>query len=90
MERGGLVVRLIDPDDARATLVEITDDGKALRAQLAQSQHKRLAELLDTLNPDEEATLGLAMRVASPLIDKLIRQAAENPVSQPATAVLTT
>src|SRR6185437_4421943 len=81
MEREGLVVRLIDPDDGRVTLVEITDDGHALRAELTQSQHERLAELLDTLNPDEEATLGLAMRVASPLIEKLISQAAENPSS---------
>jgi DNA-binding MarR family transcriptional regulator len=90
MEREGLVVRLIDPDDGRVTLVEITDDGHALRAELTQSQHERLAELLDTLNPDEEATLGLAMRVASPLIEKLISQAAENPSSKPAPAVLTT
>ena len=90
MEREGLVVRLIDPDDARATLVDITDEGQALRAELTRSQHERLAELLDTLNPDEEARLGLAMRVALPLIEKLIRQAAENPSSRTVSAVLTT
>ena len=74
----------------RATLVDITDEGQALRAELTRSQHERLAELLDTLNPDEEARLGLAMRVALPLIDKLIRQAAENPSSRPVSTVLTT
>ena len=84
------VVRLIDPEDARATLVEITEEGQALRAELTQSQHERLAELLDTLSTDEEVTLGLAMRVASPLIEKLIRQAAENSTSRPVSAVLTT
>jgi DNA-binding MarR family transcriptional regulator len=90
MEREGLVVRLIDPEDARATLVEITEEGQALRAELTQSQHERLAELLDTLSTDEEVTLGLAMRVASPLIEKMIRQAAENSTSRPVSAVLTT
>jgi hypothetical protein len=48
------------------------------------------AELLDTLNPAEEVTLSFAMRVALPLIEKLIRQAAENPSSRPDPAVLTT
>ena len=31
MEREGLVVRLIDPEDGRATLVAITDAGRALQ-----------------------------------------------------------
>ena len=31
MEREGLVIRLIDPEDARATLVDVTDAGRALR-----------------------------------------------------------
>src|SRR6202021_3282827 len=33
LEREGLVVRLIDPEDGRATLVAITDAGRALRAE---------------------------------------------------------
>ena len=37
LEREGLVIRLIDPEDARATLVAITDAGSALRAELHQS-----------------------------------------------------
>jgi DNA-binding MarR family transcriptional regulator len=86
MEREGLVVRLIDPEDARATLVEITAAGRAVWAELYQYRCERLAELLDSLSPDEEATLGLAMRVALPLIEKLTRHAAENPQSQPVPA----
>ena len=89
MEREGFVVRLIDPDDARATLVDLTDAGRALRGELLESVHERLAELLDTLSPDEEATLGLAMRVALPLIEQLTRHAAEHPKSQPAPTALT-
>jgi DNA-binding MarR family transcriptional regulator len=89
MEREGLVVRLIDPEDARATLVEITEAGLAVWAELRASRRERLAELLDTLPPDEEATLGLAMRVALPLIDQLTRRATERPKPQPTPVYLT-
>ena len=90
LEREGLVVRLIDPEDARATLVAITDAGRALRDELHQSLHEHMAELLDRLPPDDQATLALAMRVAMPLLQQLTRDAAENPQSQPAPASLTT
>jgi DNA-binding MarR family transcriptional regulator len=76
LERDGLVVRLVDPDDARATLVDITGAGRALRAELHEAQNDHLAELLETLSPEDEATLGLAMRVALPLIQRLTQQAA--------------
>jgi DNA-binding MarR family transcriptional regulator len=81
MEREGLVVRLIDPEDARATLVELTDAGRARRKELLESIHDRLAKLLDTLSPHDEATLGTAMRVALPLIEQLTREAAQQPRS---------
>ena len=81
LEREGLVVRLFDPDDGRATLVDITDAGRALRAQLRQTRRDNLAELLEALSPDDEATLSLAMRVAAPLLDKLRNAAANNPHS---------
>ena len=84
MEREGLVIRLIDPEDARATLVDITDAGRALQAELVGSVHERLAELLDTLSLRDEATLGLAMRVALPIIGQLTTQAAQQPSSLPA------
>jgi DNA-binding MarR family transcriptional regulator len=76
LERDGLVVRLVDPDDARATLVDITGAGRALRAELHEAQNDHLAELLETLSPEDEATLGLAMRVALPLMQRLTQQAA--------------
>jgi len=90
LEREGLVVRLIDPEDGRATLVAITDAGRALRAEQRQSAHERMAELLDRLSADDQATLALAMRVAMPLLEQLTRDAAENPQSQPTPASLTT
>ena len=79
LERDGLVVRLIDPDDGRATLVDITDAGQALRAQLRQTQRDNLGELLEALSPDDEATLSLAMRVAGPLLDELTKVAINKP-----------
>ncbi|AGB22391.1 transcriptional regulator [Mycobacterium sp. JS623] len=84
LEREGLVVRLIDPEDARATLVDITESGRAAWSELKESRRERLAELLDNLSPDEEASLGLAMRVALPLIEQLTRYAAADPKPQSA------
>jgi DNA-binding MarR family transcriptional regulator len=78
LERDGLVVRLIDPDDGRGTLVDITAAGRALHAQLRQARRDNLVELLKTLSPDNEATLGLAMRVAAPLLDELKNVAANH------------
>jgi DNA-binding MarR family transcriptional regulator len=88
LERESLVVRLIDPEDARATLVDITESGRAVWTELKDTRRERLAELLDNLSPDEEAALGLAMRVALPLILQLTRHAAAHPKPQPATAFL--
>ena len=77
LEREGLVIRLTDPEDARATLVAITDAGRALRAEQYQTAHERMAELLDTLTADDQATLALAMRVAMPLLQQLTHGAAQ-------------
>ena len=77
LEREGLATRLIDPDDGRATLVAISEAGSALRTQLHQSLDARLVELLSTLSPEEEAALGLAMRVALPLLRQLTGYAAQ-------------
>ena len=48
--------------------------------------HERMAELLDRLSADDQATLALAMRVAMPLLQQLTRDAAEHPQSEPAAA----
>jgi DNA-binding MarR family transcriptional regulator len=86
MEREGLVIRLIDAEDARATLVDLTDAGRALHAELLESVHERLGELLNTLSPHDEATLGMAMRLALPLIEQLTREAAQQASSLSASA----
>lgn len=88
LEREGLVTRRIDPEDARATLVAITADGRALRGELHQSQNQRLGELLDTLSAHDQTTLGLAMHVALPLLQQLTEHAAERRQPEPALASL--
>lgn len=79
LQREGLVTRLSDPQDARATLVDITARGRARRVKQQKSVHDRVIELLDMLPPADQATLSLAMRVASPLIAELTELAAKQP-----------
>jgi DNA-binding MarR family transcriptional regulator len=88
LEREGLVTRLVDPEDARATLVAITADGRALRAELHQSQNQRMGELLDTLSAHDQATLFLALEVACPLLHQLFEHAAWRRWREPALASL--
>jgi DNA-binding MarR family transcriptional regulator len=75
LERQGMATRVTDPEDGRAALVGITDAGQALLADLRRARHSRLAELLATLPPEDEAALALAMHVAMPIIQRLIRNA---------------
>jgi DNA-binding MarR family transcriptional regulator len=77
LARQGLVTRVSDPADARAALVGITDAGRALLADRQRTRHDRLAALVTTLSAEEETALALAMRVALPIIQRLIRNAAQ-------------
>jgi DNA-binding MarR family transcriptional regulator len=79
LEREGLVTRLSDPQDGRATLVDITASGRAQRSQLRRTLHDRVVELLEMLRAEDQATLSLAMRVASPFIQQLTQFAAQHP-----------
>ena len=71
LERGGLVIRLPDPDDGRACLVAITDAGQAVLDARKRSRRERLAALMTTLSEEEQMQLWLAARVAFPLICRL-------------------
>jgi DNA-binding MarR family transcriptional regulator len=81
LEREGLVTRLSDPEDGRATLVDITANGRTLLLQRRRSRHDRLTELLEMLPAEDVMTLSLAMRVAAPFIQRLIQLAALQPHS---------
>jgi DNA-binding MarR family transcriptional regulator len=71
--RQGLVTRIEDPEDGRATLLTITRAGRALLDDRRRDRHDRLAELLAGLAPRDQATLSLAMHVVLPIIDELIQ-----------------
>jgi DNA-binding MarR family transcriptional regulator len=79
LEREGLVTRCSDPEDGRATLVDITASGRARRAHMRREISDRVIELLEMLPAKDQATLSLAMRVASPLINQLTQLAAQHP-----------
>jgi DNA-binding MarR family transcriptional regulator len=81
LERAGFVIRYTDPLDRRAILVEITSQGRSFLAEVRQSINNSLIDLLETLSPEDEATLALAMRVARPLIENLVERAAGQPLS---------
>lgn len=75
LEKLGLVTRLADPDDGRATLVGITDCGRTLLDDRRQLRRARLTELLATLTPEDEEALRLSARVAQPVLRRLVANA---------------
>jgi DNA-binding MarR family transcriptional regulator len=87
LERAGLVARLADPDDGRAALIGITEDGQTLLDDRKRLRRERLAALMNTLTSEEEAALLLAARVALPILHRLVANAdcpAGDSDSQPA------
>jgi len=81
LEREDLVARFTDPRDGRATLVDITASGRTQRLHLRRSVRGRMIELLEALAVEDQATLNLAMRAASPHINLLTQLAVHHPSS---------
>ncbi|WP_329181675.1 MarR family winged helix-turn-helix transcriptional regulator [Streptomyces sp. NBC_01477] len=77
LEREDLATRVGDPADGRASLIALTDEGRALLADGRRSRHARLADLLAALPPEDQAALALAMHVAVPVVRRLLDQAAQ-------------
>jgi DNA-binding MarR family transcriptional regulator len=75
LERQGLVTRLADPDDGRVALVDITEAGQALIDERTQVRRERLAVLMATLSPEEQAALALSAHVVLPILQRLIENA---------------
>jgi DNA-binding MarR family transcriptional regulator len=55
--RAGLVERVPDPDDGRASLLEATPRGHAVYAARQQSRLRAFGRILDGWDPDDVATL---------------------------------
>ena len=75
LERQGMVARIKDPGDGRASLIAISDAGRTLVANRLRDRHDRLVDLLATLSPEDDASLRLAMRVAGPIVRRLVETA---------------
>jgi DNA-binding MarR family transcriptional regulator len=81
LERAGLVTRLADPDDGRAALIGITEEGQTLLDGRKRIRRERLTALLTTLTSDEECALRLSARVALPVLRRLVANADCSPDS---------
>ena len=81
LERQGLVTRVDDPEDGRVALVSLSAAGQALRGDNRRERRDRLAVLLTAVPTEDEAALNLAMRVALPIIRRLIDQAHRSRIS---------
>lgn len=75
LERQGLVTRLADPEDGRATLVGITATGQKLIDDRKRRRRERLAALFATLSTEERDALWLSARVADPVVCRLVENA---------------
>ena len=62
-EEHGLVRRLPDPTDRRATLLELTPAGHSLLAAISAQRHEGAAERLGRLSADEQAELLRLLRI---------------------------
>lgn len=62
-EADGLVRRLPDPTDRRATLLELTTGGRELLADVSAQRHEGAAARLGRLTADEQAELLRLLRI---------------------------
>ncbi|MEH3142583.1 MAG: MarR family transcriptional regulator [Mycobacterium kyogaense] len=76
LERRGLVTRAADPDDGRATIVDITESARNLLHRLRSEDDQKLTTLLATLSTSDQQSLRLALHVAGPIIRQLNDNAA--------------
>jgi DNA-binding MarR family transcriptional regulator len=63
LEDAGLVTRTVDPGDARAVLIRITDDGVDILARARLDRAAVINPVLEQLSADERESLGTAVGV---------------------------
>lgn len=57
LEERGLIARVPNPEDGRSHLLELTDEGRAIHAEVMPLARATERDLLDSLAPGEEALL---------------------------------
>jgi DNA-binding MarR family transcriptional regulator len=76
LEQDGLVARSVDPEDARAVRVALTDAGRAELEAVREARAVSLRHRLEALSPQARATLAAAI----PVLDDLL---AADPAPRP-------
>jgi DNA-binding MarR family transcriptional regulator len=66
LQERGLVRRLADPADRRAVLVELTDEGRALLAEVDAARDRESAAYLAALTTREQGDLARLLRKLAP------------------------
>src|SRR5256885_13024869 len=69
LEEAGLIDRAADPTDGRSSLLTITAEGRALLEQGRTRKDLFLARRLETLEPDEVATLERAAEILERVLE---------------------
>jgi DNA-binding MarR family transcriptional regulator len=75
MERQGLLERWSDPDDGRASLVELGEAGRKMWTARGELRKQRIAELLSEVSEDDQVALWLAARVVVRVLGQMREQA---------------
>src|SRR3954452_19577141 len=69
LEEAGLITRAADPTDGRSSLLTITAEGRDLLKQGRTRKDLFLAQRLETLEPDEVATLERAAAILERVLE---------------------
>lgn len=75
MERQGLLERHRDPDDGRAVLIGVTEEGQELFRARKRHRRARLDELMAGLPAEDRETLLRCARDVEPILGRLMERA---------------
>ncbi len=70
LEEAGLIARTADPSDRRSSLVSTTPAGAALLVERRARRDAWMAERLDTLSPEDLATLDRAAGILERMLEE--------------------
>jgi DNA-binding MarR family transcriptional regulator len=73
LERDGQVTRAADPEDGRAALIALTDEGRDVLERFGEQRTQLLAGPMEALDRDQRA----ALEAALPALDQLIQNLKE-------------
>lgn len=79
LKRDGLVVQVQDPSDGRAVLISITDAGRAALAERRRARSERVADLLATLDGNDQRSIVAATTALRKLVDAAPEPRPETP-----------